>query len=135
MMLADGRIKLLDFAFSSFNHPAFDLATLFAETVMEHGQLDPPYFSIAEPSYTRGSIALLIGHYLDCGRLEGDAFSADLGCLTQETVELIMSSEYMYAMAAIPLAVKSVQKIRFTPYAHARWNRFLAAYGDQYGYK
>jgi thiamine kinase-like enzyme len=135
MMLTDGRIKLLDFEFSCLNHPAFDFANLFAETVMEHGQLDSPYFSIAEPSYTLDNIAMLVGHYLACGTLEGDPYTAELGRLTQETVELIMISDYMYAMAAIPLAVKPVQKIRFIPYAHARWNRFLAAYRDRYGFK
>jgi hypothetical protein len=78
---------------------------------------------------------MLVGHYLNCGTLDGDAYTAELGRLTQEVVELIMISDYMYAMTAIPLAVKPIQKIQFIPYAHARWHRFLAAYGDRYGFK
>ena len=132
MMLAEGTIKLLDFEFSCLNHPAFDFANLFAETVMEHGQPDSPYFSIAEPMYTRTDIAVLVGHYLDCGALTGEARQAELDRLVGETEDLIMLSDYMYAMAAIPLAVQPIQKIRFIPYAHARWRRFLAAYEERF---
>jgi thiamine kinase-like enzyme len=128
MMLADGDIKLLDFEFSCLNHPAFDFANLFAETVMQHGQPNSPYFSIAEPTYTRADIAVLVSHYLDCGTLTGEARQAELDRLVGETEDLIMLSDYMYAMAAIPIAVQPIQKIRFIPYAHARWNRFLKAY-------
>jgi hypothetical protein len=46
---------------------------------------------------------------------------------------ITLVSDYMYAMAAIPLAVHPVQKIRFIPYAHARWNRFLEAYKTRFG--
>jgi hypothetical protein len=53
--------------------------------------------------------------------------------LVDETEHLIMLSDYMYAMAAIPLAVKPIQKIRFIPYAYARWNRFLSAYERRFG--
>ena len=132
MMLADGTIKLLDFEFSCLNHPAFDFANLFAETVMEHGQPDSPYFSIAEPVYTPADIAVLVGHYLDRGALTGEARRAELDRLVGETEDLIMLSDYMYAMAAIPLAVQPIQKIRFIPYAHARWNRFLEAYEERF---
>lgn len=128
MLLANGDIKLLDFEFSCLNHPAFDFANLFAETAMKHGLQDPPYFSIANPEYTRDDISLLIDHYLNCGTLTGDARAIEHDRLVDETEHLIMLSDYMYAMAAIPLAVKPIQKIRFIPYAHARWNRFLAAY-------
>jgi thiamine kinase-like enzyme len=128
MMLANDDIKLVDFEFSCLNHPAFDFANLFAETVMQHGKPDPPYFSIGEPEYTREDIEMLVGHYLDCGTLAGDARAVELDRLANETENLIMLSDYMYAMAAIPLAVKPIQKIRFIPYAHARWNRFLVAY-------
>lgn len=133
MMLADGTIKLLDFEFSCLNHPAFDFANLFAETVMKHGHLDPPYFSIGDPEYTRDDISTLVGHYLDCGMLTGDARVAEHDRLVDETEHLIMLSDYMYAMAAVPLAVNPMQKIRFIPYAHARWNRFLIAYDRRFG--
>jgi len=132
MMLADTTIKLLDFEFSCLNHPAFDFANLFAETVMEHGLRAPPYFSIGEPAYTRDDIAALIGHYLDCGPLEGEERGVELDRLVDETQSMIMLSDYMYAMAAIPLAVHPIQKIRFIPYAHARWTRFLEGYGARF---
>jgi thiamine kinase-like enzyme len=132
MLLAAGDIKLLDFEFSCLNHPAFDFANLFAETVMQHGLADSPYFSISEPGYTTEDIATLVGHYLDCGALAGEARAEELDRLVGETMDLIMTSDYMYAMAAIPLAIKPIQKIRFIPYAHARWNRFLAAYGRRF---
>jgi thiamine kinase-like enzyme len=132
MMLNDSTIKLLDFEFSCLNHPAFDFANVFAETVMEHGHPEPPHFSVADPAYTREDIEVLVGHYLDCGRLSGEARAAELARLVGETQDMIMLSDYMYAMAAIPLAVHPIQKIRFIPYAHARWNRFLAAYENRF---
>jgi thiamine kinase-like enzyme len=133
MLLAEGSVKLLDFEFSCLNHPAFDFANLFAETVMQHGLPDSPYFSIDEPSYTTEDIATLVGSYLDCGILTGEARAAELDRLVGETEDLIMLSDYMYAMAAIPLAINPMQKIRFIPYAHARWNKFLVAYEDRFG--
>ena len=133
MMLPDGSIKLLDFEFSCLNHRAFDFANLFAETVMEHGLSDAPYFSIADPRYGQEDIEMLVGHYLDCGPLVGENRQIELDRLVRETQDMIMLSDYMYAMAAIPLAVKPIQKIRFIPYAHARWNRFLAAYEQKFG--
>ena len=39
----------------------------------------------------------------------------------------------MYAMAAIPLALQPVQRIRFIPYAHQRFHRFLAAWDQEFG--
>ena len=132
MLLEDGSIKLLDFEFSCLNHPAFDFANLFAETVMQHGQHDPPHFSIADPEYTRRDIDLLVGHYLDCGTLTGVERVAEHDRLVDETQSLIMLSDYMYALAAIPLATNPIQKIRFIPYAHARWNRFLGAYDERF---
>jgi thiamine kinase-like enzyme len=132
MTLTNGGIKLLDFEFSCLNHPAFDFANLFAETVMKHDQPDPPYFRIAQPEYTTEDIATLIDHYLDCGDLTGDIRAREFDRLVAETEDMIMLSDYMYAMAAIPLAVDPIQKIRFIPYAHARWNRFLAAYEERF---
>ncbi|MGI9584665.1 MAG: phosphotransferase [Acidimicrobiia bacterium] len=133
MMLADTEIKLLDFEFSCLNHPAFDFANLFAETVMEHNQPEPPYFRIADPAFTTRDIATLVYHYLDCGSLDGPARASELVRLVGETEDMIMLSDYMYAMAAIPLAVEPIQKIRFIPYAHARWNRFLDEYNRRFG--
>jgi len=132
MMLSDGTIKLLDFEFSCLNHPAFDFANLFAETAMAHGLPDAPHFAIQEPRYTRADIGLLVGHYLDCGSTTGDARAREFDRLVDETESLIMVSDYMYAMAAISLAPEPVQKIRFIPYAHARWSRFLAAYDERF---
>ncbi len=40
---------------------------------------------------------------------------------------MLIMSDYKYAMASLPLAVSPVQKIRFIPYAHQRFNKFLAA--------
>lgn len=133
MLLSGGDIKLLDFEFSCLNHPAFDFANLFAETVTRHGEEAPPHFSIADPEYTRDDIATLVGHYLDCGDHVGRERASEFSRLVSETEDLIMLSDYMYAMAAIPLAVNPVQKIRFIPYAHARWNRFLTRYRERFG--
>ena len=41
---------------------------------------------------------------------------------------MLMMSDYKYAMAALPLAVNPIQKIRFIPYAHQRFAKFLKAY-------
>jgi hypothetical protein len=40
---------------------------------------------------------------------------------------MIMISDSVYAMAPIAPAVHPIQKIRFIPYAQARWKRILAA--------
>jgi thiamine kinase-like enzyme len=133
MLLTNGDIKLLDFEFSCLNHPAFDFANLFAETVMRHNQPDTPYFRIAEPEYTRVDIETLIGHYLDCGPLGGDARADELERLVGETEDMIMVSDYMYTMAAIPLSVNPMQNIRFIPYAHARWKRFVESHEKRFG--
>lgn len=133
MLNPGGGVVLIDFEFSCLNHPAFDFANLFAETVMRHGHREPPHFSIADPEYTRADIERLVGHYLDCGALAGQDRESELARLVQETEEMIMLSDYMYAMAAIPLALNPMQKIRFIPYAHARWNRFLGAYAARFG--
>jgi thiamine kinase-like enzyme len=125
MLLDDGTIKLLDFEFSCRNHAAFDFANLFAETVMVHGLAEPPHFRIAEPAYTDADIAVLIGAYLDHGELDAPTRADELVQLLDETRRAIMLSDYMYAMAALPLALEPIQKIRFLPYAHQRFHRFL----------
>ena len=40
---------------------------------------------------------------------------------------MIMMSDYKYAMAALPLSLEPIQKIRFIPYAWQRFNKFIAA--------
>jgi thiamine kinase-like enzyme len=133
MKLDHGDIKLLDFEFSCLNHQSFDFANLFAETVMKHGQSEDPYFRIDEPEYTRDHIGVLVDHYLDCGDLTGSTRESERSRLVDETESMIPLSDYMYAMAAIPLSVHPIQKIRFIPYAHARWQRFLLAHEKRFG--
>lgn len=128
MKLDDGRIKLVDFEFSCRNHRAYDFANLFAETVMRHQQADYPYFRIAEPEYGDRELGLLINYYLDNTAFESDEQrTEEFARLLSDTKHLLVLSDYKYAMAALPLAVKPIQKIRFIPYAHQRFNKFLAA--------
>ncbi len=130
----DGGIKLLDFEFSCRNHIAFDFANLFAETVMEHGLDEPPHFRIGEPRFTDDDLASFIGLYLDNAEFaDGSGRDAELRRLVAETRRAIMLSDYMYAMAALPLAVEPIQKIRFIPYAHQRFGRFLEAWEMEFG--
>ncbi len=134
MLLDDGAIKLLDFEFSCRNHPAFDFANLFAETVMVHGLVEPPHFRIADPPYTDAHVTALIGAYLDHeSDLSPATRDAELARLLAETRRAIMLSDYMYAMAALPLALRPIQRIRFLPYAHQRFQRFLAAWRAEFG--
>lgn len=133
MQLTDGRIKLLDFEFSCRNHIAFDFANLFAETVMVHGLADPPHFDIAAPRFTDDDLARLIGYYLDNRAFETPAArAAELEALVGETRRALLLSDFMYAMAALPLAVEPIQKIRFIPYAHRRFRKFLAAWDAEF---
>jgi len=127
-LLDDGSVKLLDFEFSCLNHIAFDFANLFAETVMEHGLEDPPHFRISEPRFTDDDLASLIGFYLDAaGVTEETERRTELDRLVSETRRAIILSDFMYAMAALPLALEPIQRIRFIPYAHQRFAKFLAA--------
>ncbi len=128
MQLDDGTIKLLDFEFSCLGHVAFDFANLFAETAMVHGLADPPHFDIAEPAYTDADLTRLIGYYLDHETFtDGSERDAEALALLAETKRSIVLSDYMYAMAALPLALEPIQRIRFIPYAHRRFARFVAA--------
>ncbi len=130
----DDSIKLLDFEFSCRNQIAFDFANLFAETVMEHGLAEPPHFRIGKPKYTDEDLASLIGFYLDNAEFAHEADrDAELRSLVAETRRAIMLSDYMYAMAALPLALEPIQKIRFIPYAHQRFARFLEAWEAEFG--
>ena len=53
--------------------------------------------------------------------------------LLQDTKDMLIMSDYKYAMAALPLAVEPIQKIRFIPYAHQRFAKFLRAYQQRFG--
>jgi thiamine kinase-like enzyme len=134
MLLDTGEIKLLDFEFSCRNHKAFDFANLFSETVMRHGLADYPHFEIAAPEYGERELRGLIGAYVANDEFGSEADrEAEIARLVSETRDLIPLSHYMYAMAAIPLAVEPIQKIRFLPYAHRRFAQFLAAYEGRFG--
>ena len=120
MRRADGEIRLLDFEFSCRGFVAFDFSNLFAETVMRHGLPDPPHFDIADAEFTRADIDVLVDHY---ARARGLSLSRARE-LADQTEAMIPLSDYMYAMAAVPLAVDPVQQIRFIPYAWRRFRRF-----------
>ena len=129
MKLDNGEIKLLDFEFSCLNHKAYDFSNLFAETVMRHQQPDYPYFRIAEPEFGDQQLGSLINFYLDNASFEtAEAREMEFQKLLQDTNKILMLSDYKYAMAALPLAVDPIQKIRFIPYAHQRFAKFLKAY-------
>ncbi|MDG2260869.1 MAG: phosphotransferase [Actinomycetota bacterium] len=133
-MLNDGTIRLLDFEFSCRNHIAFDFANFFAETAMVHGLADPPHFQITPPRFTHTDLRSFVGFYLD--NLKFDSTTArqeELDALVLETRRALMLSDYMYAMAALPLAVKPIQKIRFIPYAHQRFHKFLSSWEAEFG--
>ena len=129
MKLDSGEIKLLDFEFSCLNNKAYDFSNLFAETVMRHQQPDYPFFRIAEPEFGDQELGMLINFYLDNTEFENqEARTREFQKLLRDTHTLLMMSDYKYAMAALPLAVAPIQSIRFIPYAHQRFNKFLAAY-------
>lgn len=134
MRLDGGDIRLLDFEFSCLGHPAYDFSNLFAETVMQHQLPDYPHFRIAPPAYTSADLGRLIGHYLDCEDFAtASERDARFGELLQQTEGVLMLSHYVYAMAAIPLALEPVQRIRFIPYAHARFAEFQKQYTRRFG--
>jgi len=129
MKLDNGEIKLLDFEFSCLNHKAYDFANLFAETVMRHQQPDYPYFRIAEPEFGDADLAMLINFYLDNTLFRSERQrELEFDRLLNQTRAMLIMSDYKYAMAALPLAVQPIQKIRFIPYAYQRFNKFLAAW-------
>ncbi len=134
MKLHNGDIKLLDFEFSCLNHKVYDFSNLFAETVMQHKQPDYPYFRIAEPDFGDRELGLLINFYLDNATFTSAAArEREFQMLLQDTKNMILMSHYKYAMAALPLAVEPIQKIRFIPYAYQRFHAFLAAYHLRFG--
>lgn len=132
MQLTSGEVKLLDFEFSCLGHISFDFANLFAETAMRHGLSHPPYFAIAEPTFTPVDVRTLIGAYLDNASLTTQARVRRERELMEQTLASIPLSDFMYAMAALPLSVEPIQKIRFLPYASQRFKRFLNAYHQRF---
>jgi thiamine kinase-like enzyme len=129
MKLESGEIKLLDFEFSCLNNKAYDFSNLFAETVMRHQQPDYPYFYIADPEFGDREFSILINYYLDNADFENrEAREKEFHKLLADTKRMLMMSDYKYAMAALPLAVDPIQKIRFIPYVYQRFNKFLKAY-------
>jgi len=42
-------------------------------------------------------------------------------------------SDHKYAMAALPLTIEPIQKIRFIPYAQQRFAKFLRTYTQRFG--
>ncbi len=133
MKLDSGEIKLLDFEFSCLNNKAYDFSNLFAETVMEHQQPEYPYFRIAEPEFGDHELGMLINFYLDnADFLEQETREAEFNKLLQNAKHTLLLSDYKYAMAALPLALEPIQKIRFIPYAHQRFTKFLQAYEQRF---
>jgi len=133
-LLDDGTVKLLDFEFSCLNHVAFDFANFFAETLMEHGFADPPHFRIGEPRFTDDDLRRMIGFYLANDSASTETERAARGeQLLAEIRRALLLSDYMYAMAALPLAMKPIQTIRFIPYAHQRFHRFLRRWDEEFG--
>lgn len=129
----DGTVRLLDFEFSCRNHIAFDFANFFAETVMLHGFEEPPHFKIGTPRFTDADLRQMIGFYVDCGApRDASTRTTEIERLVAETRRAILLSDVMYAMAAIPLALQPMQRIRFIPYAHQRFHRFLAAWDREF---
>ena len=128
MKLANGEVKLLDFEFSCMNNKAYDFSNLFAETVMEHQQPESPYFRIAEPGYSDRELGMLIDFYLDNADFPDQrARDREFAKLLENTKRMLILSDYKYALAALPLALEPIQKIRFIPYAWQRFRKFLAA--------
>lgn len=128
MKLDSGEIKLLDFEFSCLNNKAYDFSNLFAETVMRHQRAAYPYFEIVEPEFGDQELSMLINFYLDNANFENlDARLKTYRKLLHDTKLMLRMSDYKYAMAALPLAVNPVQKIRFIPYALQRFRKFQTA--------
>ena len=125
-LLDSGEVRLLDFEFACSNHPAFDFANLFAETKMRHGQSEYPYFSIGEPQASPELVGAIVEGYLSA--TPGRASAAQY---IEWTLDMLPLSDFMYAMAALPLAVEPIQKIRFIPYSLARFRNFERAWRDR----
>jgi hypothetical protein len=128
MRLENGAIKLLDFEFSCINYKAYDFSNLFAETVMQHQQAEYPYFRIGEPQFGDHELGMLINFYLDQAPPTAAAErEKTFAQLLADTKRMLIFSDFKYALAAIPLAVEPIQKIRFIPYAYQRFLKFKRA--------
>lgn len=127
-LLDTGEVRLLDFEFSCLNHRAFDFANLFAETKMRHKLPEYPYFGIAEPTYTRDDVGAVVDGYLEAS----PGAPSDRETLIDQTFDMILLSDFMYAMAALPLAVEPIQKIQFIPYALQRFERFVTEWEKRF---
>ena len=133
MKLDSGAIRLLDFEFSCTNHPAFDFSNLFAETVMRHKLPEYPYFDIAEPEFTDLHIGTLVSAYLNHDTFASPAArTAAHDQLVTDTRNMLLLSDYMYAMAALPLALAPIQKIPFVPYAYRRFQKFKRTWAARF---
>lgn len=128
-LLDSGEVRLLDFEFSCLNHRAFDFANLFSETRMRHGLPDYPHFAIAQPTWRRDDPGALIDGYIEAGGATPDERER----LIDQTLDLILCADFMYAMAALPLALEPIQKIPFIPYALQRFERFMKAWEERFG--
>ncbi len=128
--LSGGEIRLLDFEFSCLGHRAFDLANLVAETKMRHGLSEPPHFAVAEPIAGPREIDLLAQAYVahDPALETMSGRNEAAGKLAHQVRSMVLLSDYMYALAALPLALEPIQKIRFLPYAHLRFRAFLEGF-------
>jgi len=134
MKLASGGLKLLDFEFSCLGHRAFDFSNLFSETTLRHGMAEPPHFFFSEPDLGEAEISALVEYYLDHEPRRPTAGQRLVHAqLVREALDLLPLSDYMYALAAIPLAVQPIQKIRFIPYASQRFARFLRVHEERFG--
>ncbi len=95
---------------------------------MRHQQPEYPYFCIAEPEFGDHELGSLINFYLDNAVFENpEAREIEFQKLLRDTRMMLMMSDYKYAMAALPLAIDPIQKIRFIPYAYQRFTKFLKA--------
>ena len=127
-LLESGEVRLLDFEFACLNHPCFDFSNLFAETQMRHGLEEYPHFAIGETNATRERVAAIVDGYLASGAKE-----ASREQYIEWTFSMLPLSDFMYAMAALPLAVEPIQKIRFIPYSLARFAKFEQAWACAHG--
>ena len=133
MKLKDGEIKLFDFEFSCLNNKCYDFASLFAESVIKHKQEEYPYFKIESPEFGDKELSILINFYLDnCTFESEEERKKEFKKLLQGANDMLLLADYKYAMAAIPLSLDPIQKIRFIPYAYQRFNKFLKAYNTRF---
>ncbi len=89
---------------------------------------DYPYFEIAEPEFSDQELGMLIDYYLDNAEFDNaEQRTAEFEKLLADSRQMLIMSDYKYAMAALPLALNPIQKIRFIPYAYQRFHKFLRA--------